>query len=110
MTQSQHTPGPWEIQSDAKGVYGIVVKQTSPIRTHQFIASLHDSMGEEERQANAHLLAAAPDLLEALEKIEWYLEGLANTHGNLLSAEGVSTLSCRNLIAKTLKKAKGGQQ
>ena len=59
---SAHTPGPWEV-SDASIIAGEIC-----------IAIIETDGGYEAdpatRKANASLIAAAPDMLEALENIE----------------------------------------
>lgn len=68
---TQHTPGPWEV---VHAEYGIVVRTESPTKT-KYGASRYAAIGGFDRnepdqlaeaQANARLIAAAPDLLEAL--------------------------------------------
>ena len=58
-----HTPGPWEIEQQQKCLPPYVVP--SKINSNNFycIAKLHGP----DNQANARLIAAAPDLLAALE-------------------------------------------
>ena len=73
----EHTPGPWKVVGTE--IWGANVK----------IASGRGAYDEKDRQknkANARLIAAAPDLLEALRKIlHWYdtdngsLANMANT-------------------------------
>jgi len=77
--ESKHTPGPWSVQNGA--VYGcnnpkhgssphVCALDNTPIR----IASM-DRDGPNkvhaptERDANARLIAAAPDMLQALERM-----------------------------------------
>ena len=65
---SNHTPGPWGVEYDGSLVMGRqVVPTPSP-----------DTASVEERKANARLIAAAPDLLDALEAliplVEWALK------------------------------------
>ena len=63
MKQTNHTPGPWDV-IPARG------KMLPHLMgaDHSRIALLDDChAAENERQANARLIAAAPDLLEALE-------------------------------------------
>lgn len=65
-----HTPGPWMVGNDGQGIYvhpigreGFTVAQPSgldPSVTH---------VGAHTAEANARLIAAAPDLLEALQGI-----------------------------------------
>jgi hypothetical protein len=63
---SKHTPGPWEIE----GHYHFGYKWISGPE-HSQLAQVVWCMEYEDRspscEANAHLIAAAPDLLEALE-------------------------------------------
>ena len=62
--RAEHTPGPWfvngpwHIQADTKTAIPVIVAQITPLR----------SGDNEEREANARLIAAAPELLEALEE------------------------------------------
>lgn len=63
---SKHTPGPWDCEWQEVRATGI---QGNPV-----ICFMQDWVDEfhEEREANARLIAAAPDLLEALNRInEW---------------------------------------
>ena len=58
MTQSKHTPGPWEVQG------------STYITVNSLILAHCKQMGHvalEEAEANSRLIAAAPDLLEALK-------------------------------------------
>lgn len=60
--ERKYTPGPWEArpETNSTGNYSI-----ETIRGPVYIAQTIGGLDSE--QANAHLLAAAPDLLEALE-------------------------------------------
>lgn len=63
MSESKHTPGPWEIvrtepSSHGVGRFKIISGQWSVAETF---------CGINEEEANARLIAAAPDLLEACE-------------------------------------------
>jgi hypothetical protein len=76
---AQHTPGPWtsytgtnSIWADGKRAICIV----TGARNHE----------DQERDANARLIAAAPDLLEALNGVLPYMEA-AETEG-LVGDEG----------------------
>ena len=58
MTEAEHTPGPWIIMEGTDWV--IVSPEVS-------VAAVYTPRGVREvRQANARLISAAPDLLEAL--------------------------------------------
>lgn len=56
---TQHTPGPWI--ADGNGIH----------KGTRCVATTHTEP-KEQRDADAHLIAAAPDLLEALRELrEW---------------------------------------
>lgn len=59
---SKHTPGPWFSQYDDNGFYEIGSEAVS--RRVAFTYSEYDT-----DEANARLIAAAPDLLEALQRL-----------------------------------------
>jgi hypothetical protein len=65
---SNHTPGPWEIKRHFDPGYKNISAQK-----HTALAQVVWCMEDEDRspscEANAHLIAAAPELLEALEAL-----------------------------------------
>ena len=67
---SKHTPGPWEIKDHGDPCYRYI---SAP--EHIALAQVVWRVEEEDRspscEANAHLIAAAPELLEVLR---WYAE------------------------------------
>ena len=66
MTDTQHTPGPWTVAEDDINGQAIVRGEHSEIATcwHHCLGSLEIQM-----RANARLIAAAPDLLEACQTL-----------------------------------------
>ncbi len=58
---SKHTPGPWRIQAT------IYSRQPQIVNEHGAFVADTDAH-------NAHLIAVAPEMLEALEKIEQQLD------------------------------------
>lgn len=69
---SGHTPGPWTVESLSE--YGDVQVFS---REHGYVADLTAGSAQEikRNQSNAVLIAAAPDMLEALERtVEMYEE------------------------------------
>ena len=66
---SNHTPGPWEIKRHFDPGYKNISAQK-----HTALAQVVWCMEDEDRspscEANAHLIAAAPELLEALERVK----------------------------------------
>ena len=102
-TQTKHTPGPWIWSRQVRGV-GSWLEQKKP-RTRMW--SIHTEDGEgiayigplahlhkniiSKTEANARLISAAPDLLEAAEStVDDYetndIESLKHSIGNLLAA------------------------
>lgn len=84
MSETKHTPGPWEVRIDdasmprvAAGLFVIaIVYGTTPSRKGR----------AKDLDANARLIAAAPDLLDALQILTNEAQGfmsqaLAETHG-----------------------------
>lgn len=66
MSKAKHTPGPWTSQV-GKARENLIVDEIGFI-----IASVNqfaESFGDKQDDANAHLIAAAPDLLAALKML-----------------------------------------
>lgn len=73
---AQHTPGPWQARGSHKcDDFGIVVQNDAAEGGWMVVAECFSDLrrsGEravEEAAANARLIAAAPDLLDALERL-----------------------------------------
>lgn len=64
MTQSKHTPGPWRLRNAETGC---VYAGSALALVH--IASAMYGVGKNEGQANARLIAAAPDGLALAEMV-----------------------------------------
>ena len=63
----KHTPGPWRV-TEAHGQTQVVAVNRHPEKAVTGIADIFDSIdGTREWGANARLIAAAPDMLEALK-------------------------------------------
>lgn len=70
MSENRHTPGPWRIGED--GRFGISVwgeEHVADVKTYE----------RDARKANARLIAAAPDLLEALQVLFASYKALADS-------------------------------
>lgn len=69
----KHTPGPWVATFDPRERPGIEAGNTSIVLFGEIKNSNDDGgirgRNDEEANANAHLIAAAPELLEALEAL-----------------------------------------
>lgn len=69
---SQHTPGPWSTKeaNDGGGDVGICAPDVSNVVAECFADMRYaGECNRAESRANANLIAAAPDLLEALSQI-----------------------------------------
>lgn len=62
---AKHTPGPWEFSGD--GIFGI-----SPLNARVRLADIcfHNRLNRIDSEANARLIAAAPELLDACKPAE----------------------------------------
>jgi hypothetical protein len=87
---TKHTAGPWTIICDDK------VTRIYYLRTAQGVP--HFSEGK----ANAHLIAAAPELLEALEDAEFLLRKAAQVAGPMRESFARSAEDARVAIAKAV--------
>lgn len=64
---TKHTPGPWCLDPLQLGTVGdICTLDGTPIAQAQMRQPMAAGKPDDERQANARLIAAAPDLLDAL--------------------------------------------
>lgn len=101
---AKHTPGPWFVDRLSehgyllvKPVGGQVVAQIDPV---------------EEEEANARLIAAAPDLLDALKAAECTLANIQAdiSSGRLFSKDAVANLGRARLLAlQVIDTAEGGE-
>lgn len=100
----EHTPGPWVCEYPDKIVAMNLVESESN-NSSLVIATVRTGLvlaNQNERGctgANAHLIAAAPDLLEALELAVATIDRLGVQHGPFNSAQGTLDVA-RAAIAK----------
>lgn len=72
--ETKHTKGPWHIgMKPGPIIYGLKGEQIADLRPHFLV--------DDEHAANVRLIAAAPDLLEALEDITSAYERALNRFG-----------------------------
>ena len=81
MTISKHTEGPWEVEKD-----GITVRQKRARDRQKICRPMEVFMSRLEREANARLIAAAPELLEVCKLLVQAADSLAMT-ANLGTAD-----------------------
>ena len=98
---TQHTPGPW---ATSKGAYGALhvgpAKLDHPGREAAQYAAERGRDLLAQRAANAALIAAAPDMLAALQDIMAESSRDDDDHDVIATIQGI----CRTILAK----AKGG--
>ncbi len=72
-----HTPGPWVVPQPIVKGQGVAF---SPVFATTLIAKVYSTVYEDHQQAlaNAHLIAAAPDMLDALVIARVHLTGIRN--------------------------------
>ena len=96
---SKHTPGPWFI-----GDANIPSEYTHGIHAGDFIVAdlCDDAHTPETRKANASLIAAAPELLEALQLAKFGLEAMIEDEncGNSFIAVALTLDKINFAIAK----------
>lgn len=101
---SKHTPGPWIVEYEGKQEWVIVAPDGDhTLGYHRWdgLASVYGSIDDKSNgivvgQANASLIAAAPDMLNALEEAERAISsGLKDTDAVL------------GIIRSAIKKAEG---
>jgi len=68
MENFKGTPGPWEIQPNVKTLVCTIGKSRSICTTGNWSDSTRPFETDLENEANAKLIAAAPELLDALQK------------------------------------------
>ena len=109
MSSHKHTPGPWVIKATA---YCIEVDTKEEIVSEQYLADHHDGSQEEfdTAMANARLIAAAPDLLEALIDCRNELAVMLRRHNERNEEDGSSRYDGQAIgeVDEVIIKATGG--
>lgn len=100
MTQIKHTPGPWKFEAETKTIRSIPA--------NYWLASVDSWDGAVNHEANARLIASAPEMLEALEYAYKFVTIARKyfprsiKHGDRLNLE----IACAT-IGNAIHKAKG---
>lgn len=97
--KAAHTPGPWNCNRSSASGYDIVCSENSP--TDVCVISRRDKTTGE-IDANARLIAAAPELLAALETAYMALIGYLPAHRNDVTDAAIGAARA------AITKAKGG--
>lgn len=82
-TKTKHTPGPWRLQTGHNTIYTLSGGNAGHTNCIGKVVCHGDhpttsDVTLEEAEANAHLIAAAPELLEALRDMHLYCAELIN--------------------------------
>ena len=104
--KAQHTPGPWQAGINPAGGFSnsIVVRPTWHFPHGDWVADCGSGNDDSECMANARLIAAAPELLAALERMltaERYI-ACAGEYGD-------DEQAARNQAVAAIAKAKSGE-
>lgn len=76
MGERKHTPGPWNLNRHGAIVGGEFHEYTNGSAQSQVAMAVGgNGISDEERKANGHLIATAPELLEALAKLADLCDG-----------------------------------
>lgn len=81
---SKHTPGPWTWGESYNGLYGSG-KDNEVLRFAPY-EGMYLDWGSKSRDANARLIAAAPELLEALKLARSIIGHPDDAHSKLIDA------------------------
>ncbi len=103
MTNLKHTPGPWQ-RANRESISTAYLYGPNSKR---FIATVYNSPCDpDEQEANAHLIAAAPEMLEALETLEMKLDCLS---GDIFrtKADKDFVIGLRMITKEAINKAQG---
>lgn len=109
----KHTPGPWNISRDTRTIFastdgaGVLIRgieQTIP--QIAYIASNGFAATFEEQKANARLIAAAPELLEAAQNLLDYVREFFPDEPLFSTDPHEQSVNVRDLEA-AIRKAKG---
>jgi len=97
-----HTPGPWEASATKRITQARYVGKRIENGKTSMICDLTDSSFQSHAEANAALIAAAPDLLEALKLAQATIARLVTYHGPFNSTQGT-----QDVVATAIAKAEG---
>jgi hypothetical protein len=95
---AQHTPGPWKAISPHPGQWAICKESHQKHLESWTVAYVRDFQKQDE--ANAQLIAAAPELLEALRDAEFLLRKAGQLAGPMQDSYNRSAADARAAIAK----------
>jgi len=93
---AKYTPGPWTWAEDYRGLYGL--EPNNPVLEYYAYEGLWFDGSTPNQEANARLIAAAPDLLEALR--DMVAVATADNWDRMSTGRQIVLESARAAIAK----------
>ena len=115
MSETKHTPGPWiNIAEDESGYP--VISGPDDTNIAQILCPLSTSKGKdvgellEEVIANKNLIAAAPDMLAALEGVLIHLNRIQDEKNKLNNPLDDDNMDAISYVEQAIAKAKGGSK
>ena len=116
MSEAKHTPGPWRLQADPcrfDNLTTITGGQRMNAKPHAWPAypltvQVGGTATMNEAQANAALLAAAPELLEALKQCRLALEPYDDVKPRDWKTDREKLAFAHQAACAAIKKAEGG--
>lgn len=106
-----HTPGPWNVRQCDEGYRNFDQQDWAVVSDNLITPCLvWGGAGFSEGKANAHLIAAAPDLLEALTNVRQLISEAAMTGFNCLDGDWAERLfASQQVSSDAIKKATGAR-
>ncbi len=98
-----HTPAPWKAIHNDEEDWSVIKTEGKPSIGTLFICE-HVSQGHDDGESDAKLIAAAPELLDALEKVQAYQ--IEAEIGSLANAQRMF-FELKPIVESAIKKAKG---
>jgi hypothetical protein len=113
MNEIRHTPGPWMVNRDAEYCGSRIDGPDGRAVAHATQRDPHPTIGhgisQEQAEINGRLIAAAPDLLEALQYALPYLEACVPNPRNGVNADYSTDTNCVDRARAAIAKATGSQ-
>ena len=107
---SKHTPGPWEIHRTSHLNIYIGHAHDHPNRTPGYFAEVRRFTNDQQHiEANARLIAAAPEMLEALQSVWLWIENQADAQskGGHATFDLMMLREQRDIVIGAIAKATG---
>lgn len=98
----KHTPGPWKVGSTIALRHRVIDGKANEVATMKGEFEL-------EKQANAHLIAAAPEMLEALENALAWIDRSHKYGSDMESSRLSCLLDASGILSDAIKKARGAK-